>query len=106
MNFVLLQAQGQAASQQGGGLSFLILIVLMFVIMYLFFVLPERKRRKQLEQFRSQLKPGDPVMTIGGIYGIVDKIEDKYILLEVDKNVKIKIDKNSIVKEPSISQKK
>ena len=100
LNFIFLQAQ-----QQGSSWSFLIMLLLIFVVMYVFMILPEKKRRKELTKFRESLKVGDPVMTIGGIYGKVAKINEKTILLEVDNNVKIKIDKNSIVREPGEIQK-
>ncbi len=96
LGFILLQAKPQS-----GGWSFLILMLLIFVVMYIFMVIPEKKRRKELLKFRESLKPGDPVVTVGGIYGKIVKVTDKTVLLEVDNNVKIKVDKNSILREPS-----
>ena len=98
----LLQAAAPAAGQQaGGGWSFWLMIILMFVIMYFFMIRPQRKQQKELEKFRNELKKGDKVITAGGIYGTVGEIEEKTMLLEVDVDVKLRVDKSSIVRYPS-----
>ena len=98
----LLQAAAPAAGQQaGGGWSFWLMIILMFVIMYCFMIRPQRKQQKELEKFRNELKKGDKVITAGGIYGTVGEIEEKTILLKVDGDVKLRVDKSSIVRDPS-----
>lgn len=75
------------------------MIVLMFVIMWLFMIRPQRKQQKELEKFRSELKRGDKVVTAGGIYGTVDEIKEKTVLIKVDGDVKLRMDKNSILKD-------
>ena len=98
----LLQAAAPASGQQsGGGWSFWLMIILMFVIMYFFMIRPQRKQQKELEQFRNELKQGDKVITAGGIYGTLGEIEEKTVLLKVDGDVKIRVDKGSIVRDPS-----
>ena len=98
----LLQAAAPASGQQsGGGWSFWLMIILMFVIMYFFMIRPQRKQQKELEKFRNELKKGDKVITAGGIYGTIGEIEEKTVLLKVDGEVKIRVDKGSIVRDPS-----
>ena len=86
--------------------SFLIMIGLMFLVMWLFMWRPEAKRRKQMQQFRKNLKKGDKIITAGGIYGVVKEVKenDPTILIEVDGNVTLRIDKNMIVADPSSLQ--
>ena len=86
--------------------SFLIMIGLMFLVMWLFMWRPEAKRRKQMQEFRNNLKKGDKVITAGGIYGVVKEVKenDPTILIEVDGNVTLRIDKNMIVADPSSLQ--
>lgn len=86
--------------------SFLIMIGLMFLVMWLFMWRPEAKRRKQMHQFRNILKKGDKIITAGGIYGVVKEVKenDPTILIEVDGNVTLRIDKNMIVADPSSLQ--
>lgn len=91
----------QANPQGSGGTSMLLMIVLLFAIMWLFMIRPQRKQQKELENFRSALKKGDKVITAGGIYGTVDEVAEKTVLLKVDGEVKLRVDKASIVKDPT-----
>ena len=81
------------------------MIRLMFHIMWLFMIRPQRKQQKELEKFRSELKKGDKVITAGGIYGTVAEIEERTVLLKVDGDVKLRVDKTSIVKDTTSVQK-
>ena len=104
MNFltIVLDAAPAAATQgQGGGLSFWIMIVLIFVVMWFFMIRPQRKQQKELEKFRNELKKGDKVVTAGGIFGTIAEIEDRSVLIKVDGEVKLRVDKNSIVRDYS-----
>ena len=85
----------------GGGYTFWIMIVAMIAIMYFFMWRPESKRRKQMENFRKGLKKGDKVITAGGIYGVVKEVHDTSLLIEVDSNVTLRIDKNMVVGDPA-----
>ena len=75
------------------------MIILMFVVMWLFMIRPQRKQQKELEAFRNALKKGDKVVTAGGIYGTVVDIQEKTVLIKVDGEVKLRVDKNSIQKD-------
>ena len=76
-----------------------IMLILIMVIMWFFMIRPQRKQQKELENFRKSLKKGDKVVTVGGIYGVVDEIKEKTLLIIVDGNVKLRVDKNSVVKD-------
>ena len=100
----LLQAATGAAPQAGmagNNWSFWIMIAAMILIMYFFMWRPESKRRKEMEKFRNGLKSGDKVITAGGIYAVVKKVEETSLLIEVDSNVTLRIDKNMVVAAPS-----
>ncbi|MGX8707162.1 MAG: preprotein translocase subunit YajC [Bacteroidales bacterium] len=99
-----LQAQGQAGQAGGGGLTMLLMLALIFVVMWLFMIRPQQKRQKQLNEFRNNLSKGDKVVTVGGIYGTIVEVNDNKVLLEIDKDVKIKVDKASLVKDFSEAQ--
>jgi preprotein translocase subunit YajC len=105
MKFItlFLQAAGGNA-QQGGSMGFLLMIILIFVVMWLFMIRPQQKKQKEVEKFREGLKKGDKVVTIGGIYGTVVEVKEKTLILEVDQNVKIKVDKASVVNDFSDAQ--
>ena len=91
--------QAAPAAQQGGGMSMWIMLALIFVVMWFFMIRPQKKQQKELENFRNGLKKGDKVVTIGGIYGTVCEIKEGSILMEVDNNVKIRVNKNALVKD-------
>ena len=92
----------QTQTTQGGSMgSFLIMMVLIFVVMYFLMIRPQQKKQKELVKFRDSLQKGDKVVTIGGIYGTVAEIKERIVLLEVDNNVKIRVDKSSLVKDIS-----
>lgn len=95
----LLQAAQQPAA--GGGASFWIMILLLFGVMWFFMIRPQRKQQKELEKFRNELKKGDKVVTAGGIYGTVAEIQERSVLIKVDGEVKLRVDKNSIVRDYS-----
>lgn len=94
----LLEATG---AQGGGNYSFILMIGLMILVMYFFMWRPESKRRKQMQEFRDSLKKGDKVITAGGIYATVKEIQETTLLIEVDSNVTLRIDKNMVIADPS-----
>lgn len=79
-------------------------MILIFAVMYFFMILPQRKQQKALDQFRKELKKGDKVVTAGGIYGTVDEISERTILIKVDGDTKLRVDKQSIQKDYSAQQ--
>lgn len=97
----ILQA---AAPASGSTASFWIMMILLFVVMWAFMIRPQRKQQKELEKFRNELKKGDKVITVGGIYGTIAEIQDKTVLIKVDGETKLRVDKNSIVKDSSSLQ--
>ena len=103
MNF--LQA-AQGAPEQGMG-SFWVMMLLMIGVMYFFMWRPESKRRKEMAKFREGLKKGDKIITAGGIYGVVKEVKEgeASILIEVDGNVTLRIDKNMVVADNTQLQK-
>ena len=94
--FTLLQTAAPAAN---GGMSMWIMLALIFVVMWFFMIRPQRKQQKEMENFRNSLKNGDKVVTIGGIYGTVCEVKEGSVLMEVDNNVKIRVNKNALVKD-------
>ncbi|MCQ2135133.1 MAG: preprotein translocase subunit YajC [Bacteroidales bacterium] len=98
---LILQAAPQASAA-----PMWIMLLLIFGIMYIFMIRPQRKQQKELEKFRSELKKGDKIVTVGGIYGTVDQVDEKTALIKVDGDVKLRVDKNSLVRDFSDTQAK
>lgn len=74
------------AAGSGGGsssLAPLLMMVLLFGAMYFLFIRPNKRRRQQQMEMQSSIGPGDEVLTIGGLYGVVQEIDDDRVVLEV-----------------------
>lgn len=75
----------------------LIPIALVFAIFYFIILLPTKRRQKKLQEFLDTLKVGDRVVTTGGIYGSVTKVNGQTIQLQIAEKVRIELSKNAIV---------
>ena len=62
---------------------------------------PQVKKQKQIKNFRENLNKGDKVITVGGIYGKIVDIQESSVILQVDDNTKLKVDKGGLVKDPA-----
>ncbi|MCK9180333.1 MAG: preprotein translocase subunit YajC [Bacteroides sp.] len=98
MNLMTVLLQAPAG---GGGSMMWIMLIAMFAIMYFFMIRPQNKKQKEIANFRKTLEVNQKVITAGGIYGRIKSIEDNKIVLEIDSNVKILIDKNSVYPDAS-----
>ena len=94
--FSFLQPAGGAAAPQGSIVTALLPFVLVFVIFYLLIIMPQRKKQKKHQEMVGQLKPGDKIVTTGGIYGTVMGVQQDKIELKITSNVKIDITRNSV----------
>lgn len=90
---VLMAPQGGA---QSGGASSLIFLVLIMVVFYLFFIRPQMKKNKDLKKFREALKKGDKVITIGGIHGKILEMGETTVVIEVEGQSRLKLEKSAI----------
>ena len=98
MTQIILAAQ---AAQGGGSMSFIIMMVAIFAIMWFFMIRPQQKRQKEIQNFQNSLQVGTEVVTGGGIYGTVKKIDLATGIIEVKiaDGVVIKVDKAYVFKD-------
>jgi preprotein translocase subunit YajC len=89
------------AEADNSGIMNIIFLLVIFVIFYFFMVRPQNKKRKDLQNMRENLKKGDSVVTIGGIHGKINDVNESTVSLTIDSNTKIKIDKSSISMDSS-----
>ena len=89
------------AAQGGGSMSFLIMMVAIFAIMCFFMIRPQQKRQKEIQNFQNSLQEGTQVITGGGIYGTVKKIDlaNGIIEVKIAEGVVIKVDKGYVYKD-------
>ncbi len=97
MNYLLMAPQQEGANPLMTFMPLLIIIV----IFYFFMIRPQVKRQKELRAFRESLTKGDKVVTTGGIYGKIVEVKDNFVMMQVDNEVTIKVDKAAVIKDMS-----
>ncbi len=85
-----MEGQGSAGMMQ------IVMIVVLIAIFYFFMIRPQQKRQKEIKKFRDGISEGDKVITSGGVYGTVRKVKETTFVIEVDKNVCLTVDRNSV----------
>ena len=102
-NFAYLYLMGQPAggTGQSNPLVTFLPLILVFVVFYFFMIRPQMKKQKEMTTYRSSLKKGDRVVTTGGIYGKVQEVKDQSVTIDVGGDVKLRVDKNALLKDPT-----
>lgn len=91
------QTAPTGAAQPPGIGGVLVPMVLIFSIMYFMMIRPQNQKQKKLAEMISNLQTGDPVVTTGGIHGVVANLKDgSTLMLKVADNVRIEVDKSAI----------
>jgi preprotein translocase subunit YajC len=87
-----------AAPQEGAGPFWVQLIpfAMILAIFYFVILLPMRRRQRKVQEFQDALKAGDRVITTGGIYGTVTKVNERSVQLQVADKVRIEVAKAAI----------
>jgi preprotein translocase subunit YajC len=91
-----LEQAAPAAKPQGSLLTALIPFILVFVIFYVLIILPTRKKQRKHLEMVNNLKPGDRVITTGGIYGTVMSVQQDRIEVRIAANVKVDVTKSAV----------
>ena len=103
----ILLTMGQGAAPGGNGSFQLIFMGAMILVFWLFMIRPQAKKAKQQKTFINDLKKGDKVITIAGIHGSINKVnEDGTLSLEVSPGSYLKIEKSTVSMEMSASLNK
>lgn len=73
-----------------GNLQGFIPLILLFVIFYFLLIRPQQKQQKQRKEMLKNVKKGDRIVTIGGVYGVIKEIDEKVISLNVADKLNLK----------------
>ncbi len=96
LNSVLLAGN----TQQGGGMVQLVMMGAIILVFWLFMIRPQAKKAKDQKKFVDDMQKADKVVTIAGIHGTINKInEDGTLQLEVSPGSYLKIEKSTISME-------
>jgi preprotein translocase subunit YajC len=95
LNYILMAPQEGG----GGGSQTLIMMLLLIVVFWFFFIRPQMKKTKELNKFRQNLSKGQKIITIGGIHGKIVEVGDNTVVIEIEGQNRIKIEKSAIATE-------
>jgi preprotein translocase subunit YajC len=96
MNLLSVFLQAPAG---GGAMGQLLMILLIIVVFYFFMIRPQMKKSKTEKLFKESLQKGDKIVTIGGIHGKITEVQDNTFIIEVENNVRLKIEKTAVSAE-------
>ncbi len=77
-------------------------LALIFIIFYFLLIRPQKQKEKEHQKMLAGVNKNDEIVTLGGIHGTVVNVKDKTLILRIDDNVKMEIEKNSVsyIKKP------
>ncbi|EFV05726.1 preprotein translocase subunit YajC [Segatella salivae] len=99
MNIMLLSAQ----AAQGGGMGVFVMMGAILIIFWLFMVRPQQKKQKKIRNFQNSLQEGSKVVTGGGIYGTIKRvdIQANTVDVEIARGVVITVNKGYVFEDAS-----
>lgn len=71
-------------------------LVLMFALFYFLLIRPQQKRQKAVNQMQSDLRKGDKIVTIGGLHGFIDAIDENTVVIKCGDGSRLTYDRNAI----------
>ncbi|MCI6672536.1 MAG: preprotein translocase subunit YajC [Prevotella sp.] len=94
------------AAAPSSPLPMIVMMIAIFAIMWLFMIRPQQKKQKKIREFQNSLKEGDAVVTGGGIFGTVKRIDmaTAKIDVEIARGVVITVDKGYVFADPEAMQ--
>lgn len=99
-DFLLAMAPPQSKNgqpQQGGGFgSLMVLLLPLMLVWYFFLIRPQQKKEKEKKRMLEEMKKGDNIMTIGGIFGEVVQVKDNRITIKIADKTNIEVSKTAI----------
>lgn len=91
-----LLALGGPAQPGGNVLVQLVPFALILAIFYFIILMPMKRRQRRVEQFQASLKVGDRIVTTSGIYGVITKVEERSVQLQIAEKVRIDVARSAI----------
>ena len=92
---------GGGAAQGGNPIMSLLPFLAIILVMYLLMIRPQAKKQKEKQQMLKELKPGDEILTIGGVYGKIEGVREKegILVVKIAKDVKIHITRSAVAEK-------
>jgi len=96
MDFLIQNAWAQAEQPPDAGFINLVMLIVLFVVFYFLLIRPQTKRAKEHKQMVESLAKGDEVVTNGGLLGKIVSLGDNFVVLEVDSNTQVKVQRQAV----------
>lgn len=77
-------------------MQILIVFALLFAVMWLFIIRPQRRRQSEQRALLEGIEPGEEVITAGGLYGLVQEVDEDTIVLEIAPDTRVKVARRAI----------
>jgi preprotein translocase subunit YajC len=74
----------------------LLFLVLLFAVLWIVLIRPQRRRQALQQSLLSELTPGEEVVTVGGLLGVVRGIDDEHVTLEIAPGTEVRVAKQAI----------
>jgi preprotein translocase subunit YajC len=87
---------GAPNGQGGNPVTMFLPLILIFLVFYFFIIRPQKKKEDDRKKMIEAVKKGDKVVTIGGIHGTVVQVDEGSVLVQVDTNTKVRIEKTAV----------
>lgn len=79
-----------------GSLGTFLPLIIMFVLFYFLVIRPQQKRQKQVMNMQNSLEKGDKIVTIGGLHGIVDSLDENTIVIRCGDGDRLTYDRSAV----------
>ena len=83
-------------AQAANSIISLVPLILIFIIFYFLLIRPQKTKEKEHQKVLANLSKNDEIVTSGGIHGTIVNVKEKTIILRIDENVKIELEKNCV----------
>ena len=96
MNLLANVTKATTTGGTGGNWTSMIIMVLIMVVFVVIMIVPQKKREKKIKEMLNNMKPGNKVRTIGGIYGKIIAVNDDRVIVESAEGTQIEFAKGAI----------
>ncbi len=71
-------------------------LILMAIVFYFILWRPQKKEQKKRGEFLSNLKKGDKIVTIGGLYGVIVRLNDKIVTIQIADKLEVEVARTAV----------
>ncbi len=86
----------EGAPQEGHAVVMILFYAALFGVFYFLLIRPQSKRNKETREMQENLKKGDRVVTTGGLFGTIHKIDDEVVTLELAEGIRVKAQRSAV----------